>query len=74
MSHIAFGQQPSVIHATLMPVLWLISSIVGLLIGFFALYVILVIFFFRKLLRPHPQAGVRKAAASSSQIMAARKS
>ena len=66
-------QQSSVIHATLMPVLWLIISIVSLLIGLFAIYVILVIFFFKKLLRPHPQAVVRKSAAGSLQVMAARK-
>jgi hypothetical protein len=66
-------QQSSVIHATLMPVLWLIISIVSLLIGLFAIYVILVIFFFKKLLRPHPQAVVRKGAAGSLQVMAARK-
>jgi len=66
-------QQSSVIHATLMPVLWLIISIVSLLIGLFAIYVILVIFFFKKLLRPYSQAVVRKGAAGSLQVMAARK-
>ena len=66
-------QQSSVIHATLMPVLWLIISIVSLLIGLFAIYVILVIFFFKKLLRPHSRAVVRKGAAGSLQVMAARK-
>lgn len=42
-------------------VLWLIISIASLVIGFSAIYVILVIFFFRKLLRPPRQAAVHKA-------------